>query len=259
MSREIVLVYRNICKRISSANAKLSLNIAKPKDDFFFDQLNEGHANELMRDHNHTAVLVQDEYLGSEWNAWLKRDISRFVLNECLSSVDDAIFKIKYDNSSCEAEVKSLPRMAWLKLCLLKEYPVLSEIVKALHRLPNELNGLACSQLKLLEASDMSTMLMHFPIGSSQPKRLDNRLGENDSGFRLTITYNVTSSNPHPFRSEGVVRYSFVDAVHQVERNIESKNDRLLIHRSTDVFNERLSTLDEYYTISFFVHGRDKT
>ena len=91
------------------------------------------------------GVFIQDEYLGPEWNALLRRDVLRFITNEDLSEYDPAsIFKIASAFASTStAASSSLPKMAFFDMSKLHVYPAIQEVVKAMHLIPAEIN---CNQ-----------------------------------------------------------------------------------------------------------------
>lgn len=150
LAREIVSIYRNICKKISSVNARLSLKVASRKEGTLLDRL-EGLAREVfLRDQN-AGAFVQEDFLGPEWSALLRRDIARFTSNEVFSPLQDTMSKISSPfsaDTSSELALSKSPKMSWLGSTALTEYPVLGEVVKAIHCLPGELNGILSSVVR---------------------------------------------------------------------------------------------------------------
>ena len=68
-------------------------------------------------------------------------------------------------------------------------------------------------------------MLVHYPVGAAQPARFDCKLGENDSGFRLTAAYHVgppDGENVDLFNAASIM----ISTAGSTDKIVESMNDR---------------------------------
>ena len=106
------------------------------------------------------------------------------------------------------------------------------------------------NEMHLLEPKNGSTMIVHFTPGSSQAQRLDNTVGENDSGFRLTVAYHVVCNLDISLGPAA----SLVLSTRSTEV-IDVINDRIVIYKSTEVENKRSVATEEYFTIYLFMQG----
>lgn len=209
-ARDVVETVRNLGKKVSGLNAKVSLSLALPsEDEASWDQIEMEVSCALGSKSN--ALGVQPEFLGDEWSALVMEDVKRFVRDEKMSDMNTcnslSLSPVPIDPqsstpppppavSSHEAtgggHSSPSPRMAWIESDdLTGSYPALAELIQQLHALPYEINAKSDCALRLLRPSRGCTMLAYFPEGSKQSMRLDNRQGEFDSGIRVTCAYHL--------------------------------------------------------------------
>ncbi len=112
-------------------------------------------------------------------------------------------------------------------------------------------------------------LLHHLPF-SEQPERLDNRLGETDSGLRLSCYYylipqdEATDSDqrckkismrhllrPDTSRDGGTGAPHIPQELHE----LYIENDSLVMLQSAEVIHERKCASFEYYIIALYIHG----
>ena len=219
-ARDIVETVRNLGKKVSGLNAKVSLSLALPsEDEASWDQIEMEVSCALGSKEN--ALGVQPDFLGDEWAALVMEDVKRYVRDEKMSDMntcnsltlpttpidlDSTISPPQPPNNiattssgSCYTDTNnsqqsrsSSARMAWVESDdLTGSYPALTELVQQLHALPYEINAKSDCALRLLRPSRGCTMLVYYPEGSQQAMRLDNREGEFDSGIRVTCAYHL--------------------------------------------------------------------
>ena len=148
MARDIVETVRNLSKRVSGLNAKVSLALAMPtEEEASWDQIGLQVSGALGS--SECALGVQQDFLGSEWSSLVLEDVKRFVADEKMaemshgSSVLTCPFN-EADSSSSEIRPPdvSVSRMAWIEEDAIAEsYPALGELLQQLHALPYEING----------------------------------------------------------------------------------------------------------------------
>jgi len=228
-ARDVVETVRNLGKKVSGLNAKVSLSLALPsEDEASWDQIEMEVSNALGSKEN--ALGVQPEFLGDEWAALVLEDVLRFVRDEKMSDMNTCnSLSLPTDGADAAACASSKtvpapvvnstssssssggsssnnngstsgnsesspgpPRMAWIEGDdLTTPYPALADLVQQLHALPYEINAKSDCALRLLRPSRGCTMLAYYPEGSQQALRLDNREGEFDSGIRVTCAYHL--------------------------------------------------------------------
>ena len=219
-ARDIVETVRNLGKKVSGLNAKVSLSLALPsEDEASWDQIEMEVSCALGSKEN--ALGVQPDFLGDEWAALVMEDVKRYVRDEKMSDMNTCnsltlpttpidlgstisppppptnIDTTSNDSNYIETNKGQQPRsssarMAWVESDdLTGSYPALTELVQQLHALPYEINAKSDCALRLLRPSRGCTMLVYYPEGSQQAMRLDNREGEFDSGIRVTCAYHL--------------------------------------------------------------------
>jgi len=124
-----------------------------------------------------------------------------------------------------------------------------------------KLDGRPGWDLRLLEPSRASTLLVHVPAGARQTGRFDSRSdgGDLDSGFRLTCSYFVAAAEGDPSSAScSHQRVNFLRSpsdTHPV-LSVPIANDLLVIHHSAEVLNERTDASTEYFILVCFMHAK---
>lgn len=149
MARDIVETVRNLSKRVSGLNAKVSLALAMPtEEEGSWDQIGLEVSNALGSVEG--ALGVQNDFLGSEWSTLVLEDVMRFVADEKMAVMSngssiltcprsDPNFNVMSD---CKVPDLNVSRMAWIEEDAISEqYPALGELLQQLHALPYEING----------------------------------------------------------------------------------------------------------------------
>jgi hypothetical protein len=203
LSKGVIEAVRKLNLKVSGTIAKIARAVAAPDHE-------RAHKNGLDDDViecylNH-RFAVQREYVGNDWCDVIRNDMRRFLSHEKLSLIDENGEVFVKDISTRVEELIPHSSMAWIEKDdrIQEIYPALFELIDQMQSLPYELNGrfnygktshdkthtsilsARCNfrNLNLLEPGKGCTMFVHFPAGSSQKIRLDNRGGEFDSGIR---------------------------------------------------------------------------
>ena len=159
-ARDVVETVRNLGKRVSGINAKISLSLALPSDDeATWDQIEMDVSYALGSKEN--ALGVQPEFLGSEWASLVLEDVVRFARDEKMSETSNtfALMTVapadpdedrrpsptasaRHDPTQGGPASAPYPRMAWIEGDDVSySYPALGELIQQLHALPFEING----------------------------------------------------------------------------------------------------------------------
>lgn len=149
MARDIVETVRNLSKRVSGLNAKVSLALAMPtEEEASWDQIDLEVSTALGS--SESALGVQKDFLGNEWSSLVLEDLVRFVADEKMAGMSNGTSILtcpdKEASKSIRSESKvpgtSVSRMAWIEEDAIAEsYPALGELLQMLHALPYEING----------------------------------------------------------------------------------------------------------------------
>jgi hypothetical protein len=237
MARELITAVRDLGKVLSSVKAKTSLNFASVAADEAGNDFLDSNAVSDLCDMN-KGIATYHNFLGSDMLPLLLDEVNRYICNEKMTPImtDDNII---------------LSKVAWIESDIVEVYyPVLSEAIKQLHSLPYEINAKSNTALSLMQPSKGCTMLSYFPVGGSQPLRIDNRKeGSVDSGLMVSCAYHFFDQKP---------RYSNLMYRHinrQETENIPIENDLLILHQSDKIYTQRDSTTEPYFLIYYFIHG----
>lgn len=148
MARDIVETVRNLSKRVSGLNAKVSLALAMPtEEEASWDQIGLEVSGALGS--SDCALGVQQDFLGSEWSSLVLDDVIRFVADEKMAEMSNgsSVLTVPCNYVDCSNSEKlpdaSISRMAWIEEDAIAEsYPALGELLQQLHALPYEINGM---------------------------------------------------------------------------------------------------------------------
>ena len=251
LARELVASVRRLAKQMSQVSARMSLSLASPTcENALSNLLDDDIAGLLYTD----RVACQDDFLGPDWAALVLADVERFVLTERLSK-----------SGGIDAMGESAPAafMAYIDLnttegsALEENYPALGEAMKQIHKLPYELNAKLGSKMQLLEPAKGCTMLFSFPANYQQQLRLDNVADVlSDSGVRLTCAYHLVPANSDSTESASACRFGYCQAAGSDTelKYVDVIHDRLIMHHSTEIRNERTLAARNYFTLLFLGH-----
>jgi hypothetical protein len=148
MARDIVETVRNLSKRVSGLNAKVSLALALPsEEEASWDQIGLEVSGALGS--SDCALGVQPDFLGIEWSLLVLDDVIRFVADEKMTGMDCGTSMLSSPNSDQNDSYneprtadEGLSRMAWIEQdAIADSYPALGELLQQLHALPYEING----------------------------------------------------------------------------------------------------------------------
>ena len=145
LAREIILIFRNMCKKASSKIIKQSLKKAVHKDKV--ENLDILYHDEFTQflEKKDKLVYFQNVFLGPEWNDLLRKDLLRFLNNEKLVPLNNLLFNVSspffHDPNKKENCGNNSPLMSFLQMTTLPRYPALYEVIKSIHELPYEING----------------------------------------------------------------------------------------------------------------------
>ena len=149
MAREVVETVRNLSKRVSGLNAKVSLALATPtEEEGSWDQIGSEVSDALSS--SEYALGVQHKFLGTEWSTLVLEDVIRFAADEKMTGMSNETSILNcplgYPNDNHSRDSKShdanISRMAWIEEDTVSEsYPALGELLQQLHALPYEING----------------------------------------------------------------------------------------------------------------------
>lgn len=148
MARDIVETVRNLSKRVSGLNAKVSLAIAMPtEEEASWDQIGMQVSRALGS--SDCALGVQQDFLGSEWSSLVLDDVIRFVADEKMVEMSNgsSVLTCPYNGTNSSSSERhgemTGSRMAWIEEDAIAEsYPALGELLQQLHALPYEINGM---------------------------------------------------------------------------------------------------------------------
>ena len=156
MAREVVETVRNLSKRVSGLNARVSLALATPtEEEGSWDQIGSEVSDALSS--SECALGVQNKFLGTEWSTLVLEDVIRFAADEKMTSMSNETSilncPIGYPTDSHSRCSKpsdaSISRMAWIEEDTVSEsYPALGELLQQLHALPYEINGKPCRAMQ---------------------------------------------------------------------------------------------------------------
>lgn len=134
MARDIVGTVRNLSKKVSGLNAKVSLALALPtEEEASWDQIGLEVTTALGS--YEFALGIQSEFLGSEWSSLVLEDVIRYVADEKMTEMGNGTSILISPNndpySSIDGDVRhgddvGLSRMAWIEQDAITEsYPAL--------------------------------------------------------------------------------------------------------------------------------------
>lgn len=147
MARDIVETVRNLSKRVSGLNAKVSLALAMPtEEEASWDQIGLEVSGALGS--SDYALGVQQDFLGDEWSSLVLDDVMRFAADEKMAEMSNgsSVLTAPFNDVDCSSTEKppdtSKSRMAWIEEdAIVESYPALGELLQQLHALPYEING----------------------------------------------------------------------------------------------------------------------
>lgn len=237
LARELINAVRDLGKVLSNVKAKASLTIASTTTEH--DYLDSKVVHDLCDVGK--SIGQHHNFLGTDLKNLLVEETLRYISNEKMT--------LTMDESS-----SIISHIAWIEPDTLDVYyPVLAEVVNQLHTLPYEINSKSNCSLSLMQPTKGCTMLTYFPIGGSQPIRIDNKRDNEilDSGLTVSCAY-------HFFEDEedekvASLRYRHVDS--RDFNDIKIRNDLLTIHQSLRIYTEREPSEKAYFVINYFIHG----
>ncbi|CAM9639279.1 unnamed protein product, partial [Phaeothamnion confervicola] len=274
-AREVVAAVRAVHARAGAAAAATAAEASPDAEPARWEQLEPATVAALASAAG-AGWALQDGFLGEEWAPLLLHDATRLTAAiaspaggaarrmqpvPTLGNGAPACAGCSSSSSGEKDRIRSgtFGEIAWLEPAELADaFPALHELVTALHGLPFELNRAAAAS-RLRRPLPGATMLLRLGPGCRAPPRLDSRVGDQDTGHRVTCVYFIGSDTGGDDicgdGGGGLLRFNggcgmIADAV------IEPKADRIMLFRSEEFWNERAVVQGPaQFAVVFWMHG----